>query len=152
MIIENELYSQILRVMPIPCIDLIIEDALGRLLLARRANEPARGQWWFPGGRIHYLETRLQAAKRKLKEECGLEAVRMIELGTYDVIVTKSDDSAKIHGITTIFHVHVGRQIAYVLDSQNSEAEWLSPEEWLKLGLPHFVEQGLRAFMEKYVK
>src|SRR5690349_6817015 len=101
--IEDGLYTEILRVMPIPCVDLIVENAAGRLLLAKRANEPARGQWWFPGGRVHYLESRLQAASRKLREECDIESDQVTELGTYDVIVSRSDNNARIHAISTLF-------------------------------------------------
>jgi colanic acid biosynthesis protein WcaH len=147
MIIDEPLYRQILRVMPIPSVDLIVEDENQRVLLAKRANEPARGMWWFPGGRVHFLETRLLAAERKLKEECGLLPEKIIELGTFDVIVEKSDDpDAKFHGITTLFHVKVSGRTNYTLDAQNSEADWRLPDEWLKFDLPRFVQESLLRF------
>jgi colanic acid biosynthesis protein WcaH len=147
MIINEILYRQILQVMPIPSVDLIVEDENQRVLLAKRANEPAKGMWWFPGGRVHFLETRLLAVERKLKEECGLVPEKIIELGTFDVIVEKSDDPhIKFHGITTLFHVKVGGCIDYTLDAQNSEADWRLPDEWLKFDLPRFVRESLLWF------
>jgi colanic acid biosynthesis protein WcaH len=144
MMIPQQLYDQIIRVMPIPAVDLIVENEKGMILLARRANEPAKGQWWFPGGRVYFLETRIQAASRKLKEECHLEAEQISELGTYDVIVERSDNSTvRVHGITTLFRVRVGEQINYVLDAQNSEADWRLPQEWLQLDLHPFVQKSL---------
>lgn len=149
MIIKDGLYRQILQVMPIPCVDLIVENEHGRLLLARRINEPGKGEWWFPGGRVHFLETRLQASKRKLREECGLEALHILEMGTYDVIVERTDNAEKLHAITTLFHVHVGDITGYTLDFQNSEADWRLPDEWLNQKLHPFVNNCLQIFMKK---
>ena len=83
--IPDDIYSLIVRSMPISCVDLLVEDQEGKVLLVKRAYEPAKGQWWFPGGRIHYQELRHKAAKRKLKEECGLIAEDFTEIGTYEV-------------------------------------------------------------------
>lgn len=149
MIIKDELYRQIVEVMPIPSVDLIVVNDGGQVLLAKRTNEPGQGYWWFPGGRVHFLETRLQASRRKLKEECGLESGQIIELGTYDVIVERSDEAKKLHGITTLFCIMVGSRVNYILDSQNSEADWRLPNEWLQLDLHPFVQSGLRAFLDR---
>lgn len=43
-----------------------------RWLLIRRGNEPNKGVWSFPGGKIESLEGTLEAAKRELREETGL--------------------------------------------------------------------------------
>lgn len=145
--ISEDIYSQIVRLMPIPCVDIVVVDDRGRVLLMKRANEPASGQWWFPGGRIHYLETRLQAAARKLKEECNLAASEVIELGTYDVIVNSPGAENPMHGITTLFCVRITSRNNLKLDFQSSEADWRVPEEWQKLPMHPFVQEGLAAFM-----
>ena len=149
MIINNRLYQQIVRVIPIPCVDIIVLDDYGQVLLARRVNEPAVGEWWFPGGRVHYLETRADAAVRKLREECDLEVVKLVELGTFDVIVDRSDDDNKSHSITTVFVAMVGANTTFTLDAQNSEAEWRLPLDWLKLQLNPFIEQTLNIFAKR---
>lgn len=43
-----------------------------RWLLIQRGNEPNKGVWSFPGGKIESLEGTLEAAKRELREETGL--------------------------------------------------------------------------------
>ena len=136
MIIPEYLYAQIQQVMPIPCVDLLVSDAQGRVLLVKRKKEPAAGQWWFPGVRVHYLETRESAALRKLKEECGLESTQMVEMGTYDVILDKPDDTNPRHGITTLFRIAVNKQRDFILDAQSSAAEW-----WCE-NLHPFVKEG----------
>ena len=146
MIINRDLYQKIVKIMPIACVDLIVLDDAGRVLLAKRTNEPALGEWWFPGGRVHYLETRLAAATRKLREECGLEASHLFELGVFDVIVERSDNGDKLHAITSLFVAEVGANTSFALDAQNSEAEWRMPSDWLKLNLDPFIKQALTVF------
>jgi colanic acid biosynthesis protein WcaH len=131
-------------------VDLVVSNDYGQVLLAKRKNEPARGEWWFLGGRVHYLETRVDAAMRKLREECGLESDQLVELGTFDVIVQSLDNGSKLHGITTLYNAKVGKNQTFTLDSQNSEAEWRLPLEWLKLKLNPFIEQGLVTFNKTF--
>jgi ADP-ribose pyrophosphatase YjhB (NUDIX family)/ribosomal protein S27AE len=51
----------------------IIKTAAGRLVLVRRAIEPAYGKWGFPGGYVDRGETLTAAALREAREECGLD-------------------------------------------------------------------------------
>ena len=56
----------------------------GRVLLARRANEPRRGHWGLPGGFLHETETPLDGVRREFAEETGLE-VEPMELMRIDI-------------------------------------------------------------------
>jgi 8-oxo-dGTP diphosphatase len=57
----------------IRCVGAVVHDAVGRLLLVRRANDPGRGQWSLPGGRVEPGESDASAVARELREETGLE-------------------------------------------------------------------------------
>ena len=48
-------------------------DGAGRVLLVRRANEPGRGCWSVPGGRVEADEIDHDAVIREVAEETGLE-------------------------------------------------------------------------------
>lgn len=50
----------------------VIFDGQGRLLLVRRVNEPGRGRWSVPGGRVEAGETDHEAVRREVAEETGL--------------------------------------------------------------------------------
>ena len=56
----------------IPCVGGLIYDAAGRLLLVQRANEPGRGLWSLPGGRVEPGEDDERALVREMAEETGL--------------------------------------------------------------------------------
>ncbi|AUI63653.1 NUDIX hydrolase [Amycolatopsis sp. BJA-103] len=61
------------------CVGGIAHDELGRILLIRRANEPGRGLWSVPGGRVEPGETDEAAVIREMREETGLDVMP----GTY---------------------------------------------------------------------
>lgn len=56
------------------------------VLLIQRGNEPGRGKWAFPGGKVHWGESTAQAALRELHEESGLRATIGPLIGLYEVI------------------------------------------------------------------
>lgn len=56
----------------IRCVGAVVFDDVGRLLLIRRANEPGRGRWSVPGGRVEDGETDHHAVIREVAEETGL--------------------------------------------------------------------------------
>ncbi len=72
MIIPLEQYKQALDTLPILCVDLLLQNKEGEYLLVYRNNEPLKGEWWVPGGRIHKTESVMVSARRKCQEELGL--------------------------------------------------------------------------------
>jgi 8-oxo-dGTP diphosphatase len=59
----------------VPCAGAVVRDPAGRLLLVQRGQEPGRGRWSLPGGRVEAGETAAEAAVREVREETGLEVV-----------------------------------------------------------------------------
>jgi 8-oxo-dGTP diphosphatase len=49
----------------------------GKVLIVKRAHDPRKGEWSLPGGRVELGETLVDALRREIKEETGLE----IEVG-----------------------------------------------------------------------
>ena len=65
----------------VAAIVLVVVD--GRLVLVKRAIEPALGRWGFPGGYVDRGEPVEDAAIRELKEETGLEVALTGFIGLY---------------------------------------------------------------------
>ena len=59
----------------VDCVGGVVLDARGRLLLVRRAHEPAKGCWSIPGGRKEPGESDAEATAREVLEETGLHVV-----------------------------------------------------------------------------
>jgi ADP-ribose pyrophosphatase YjhB (NUDIX family) len=57
----------------IACVGGLAYDEAGRLLLVQRANQPGRGLWSVPGGRVEPGEDDAAALVREMREETGLE-------------------------------------------------------------------------------
>src|SRR5262249_39276476 len=68
---------------PAPAAVAICVDAEGRVLLARRAVDPAKGLWDLPGGFVDEGEEPVEALVRELREETGLEIEPVSLLGTF---------------------------------------------------------------------
>ena len=143
MFIPQNIYGEIIKIMPIPCVDLLVTDETGLVLLLKRKNEPAKNQWWFPGGRVLYNETRNHTVLRKLKEECNLEPSKMNEIGTFDLLLNSPESNLPSHAITTLFYVLVISKENLKIDEQSSDAKWLAPLEWLKKNLHWFVKNHI---------
>lgn len=79
----------------IRCVGAVVHDAQGRLLLVRRANEPGRGLWSLPGGRVEPGESDEQAVTRELAEETGMTVSVDRHVGT----VTRSAPEGSVFDI-----------------------------------------------------
>lgn len=63
------------------CAGAVIVDDEGRLLVVLRRNEPSRGRWSVPGGRVEPGEALDAAARREVFEETGLHVAIGAQLG-----------------------------------------------------------------------
>ncbi len=66
------------------CVGAVVHDERGRLLLVRRANDPGRGRWSLPGGRVEVGESDDDAVVREVAEETGIAVVVGRHVGTVE--------------------------------------------------------------------
>src|SRR6516162_10264536 len=72
--LNKDEFAQVVRNTPLVSIDLIIRDPDRCVLVGLRANEPAKGKWFVPGGVVRKDERLSEAFARIVKVEIGLEA------------------------------------------------------------------------------
>ncbi len=104
----------------IPCVGAVVHDAAGRLLLVRRAHEPAAGLWSIPGGRVEGGEGHEQAVVREVLEETGL----VVEVGALLGIVERDAPSGGVYVIQDFACSAVGGRLRAGDDAE--DAAWFS--------------------------
>ena len=70
---------------PSVTVDIVVvtREPKPRVLLIRRKRPPFEGLWALPGGFIEMDETLEESARREFREETGLRAGKLVQLGTY---------------------------------------------------------------------
>lgn len=102
--IDKAIYSEIHRLMPIPCVDLVIIKN-DKILLVKRKEEPAKGQYWFPGGRILRNESFKEASVRLALKEVGLHIDKIENIGIGN-LEFKEDPFGHNNGTHAVTFVH----------------------------------------------
>lgn len=131
MTLPAETYKKILDAMPIVCVDLCIRNK-GKLLLVKRNNEPAKDQWWLPGGRLWKNETLEQCAWRKLKEETNMDNGKIIvRVGPYETMFKEApfDITTGVHSVNVAFLIEVDDTSNLKFDKNHSGAQWFGKME-----------------------
>tara|TARA_B110000037_G_C17111744_1_gene502139 strand:- start:1378 stop:1839 length:462 start_codon:yes stop_codon:yes gene_type:complete len=117
-------YKAILANIPIVCVDLIIIND-GKFLLLKRDNEPAKGEFWFPGGRILKLETIKGAALRKAKLEVNLDCAFHDIISVEETIFDKKIEmSTTVHTINIVCKLTTDNIKELKLDNLHSNFIW----------------------------
>lgn len=116
-----------------------------RILLIKRANEPARGLWSIPGGLVEVGETLKEAAKREVEEETGIK----VEIGEFldiiENIIRDRDGRVKFHYVLIDFRAKPVSEDAELSPSSEAlEARWFTPEEMKNIPLTQTVRRLLR--------
>ena len=67
------------------------------VLLVKRAQEPGKGQWSYPGGAVELGETLIEALKREIYEEASLEIEVKGLVRILDRIITDQEKRVQFH-------------------------------------------------------
>ena len=119
-------YEQILKKMPIPCVDIAIV-ANGSVLLVRRTDPPAEGEWWVPGGRVRKGEMMRDTAIRKAQEEVGIACHVGPIVHTAETIFPDGPGGISVHSINSCFFMYpVGSDLDPKLDDHHAEFRWVN--------------------------
>jgi colanic acid biosynthesis protein WcaH len=120
--VPEETFGECLEQLPQVCVEVVVSHDDG-VVLARRTNEPAAGEWFWPGGRLYKGERLTDAARRIAREELGLEVNIERRLGVHahfwDTASVAGADSR--HTVNVVFLVTTGENLSITLDSQHDD-------------------------------
>ena len=119
----------------------------GKVLLARRAHAPMKGQWTLPGGAVELGETTSEAIAREIEEETGLlvEPLELVEIVDH---IDRHGNRVRFHYVIADFLCRVTGG-ALSASSDADAVEWLRPSQW-RSGSPALDPVTLRVIEEAW--
>lgn len=132
MFIDQNLYNQILENIPIICVDGILLNENNFVLFLKRKVEPAKNEWWFPGGRLLKNEKLNDSVIRKFKEEINLEVSVVRYVGTTETVFNTGPYNIPVHTINFTFLLKY-KSGTITIDDLHSDYTWSNDFESLNL-------------------
>ena len=130
-------FAHIVKHTPLVSIDLIIENEEGRILLGYRNNQPVKGYWFVPGGRIRKDEPFREAFRRIFRAETG-QSIKFEEaefLGVYEHLYPgdnfAGEEGYGTHYIVIAYRMAPGGALNNLPKEQHASYRWATPAEIL---------------------
>jgi colanic acid biosynthesis protein WcaH len=123
--LSYEDYKKFLSSMPIVCVDCLVVNDNGEYLLVKRKNEPLKGEYWVPGGRLQKNERLADAVRRKMREEIGVDVDIIENVGFFEEFFDKTEQNAEggVHSISVVYRVKP-KSYDIKLDDQSDDWGW----------------------------
>jgi colanic acid biosynthesis protein WcaH len=126
--LEKEIFKTVVKNAPLVSIDLCVVCD-GKILLGKRKNDPLKGFFFTPGGRILKNEAHIDCLKRVAKSELGLiiRDIKKAELmGVWDHFYANSifGDEVLTHYVNLPHCIYYDQRPDIFLDEQHEAFEW----------------------------
>jgi 8-oxo-dGTP diphosphatase len=118
----------------------------GRALIVKRAHEPRKGEWSLPGGIVELGETLVEAVRREIKEETGLE-VEVAEVVEVFDRVHRLDGRIQYHFVIVDYLCRpTGGTLCAADDAE--DVAWVTSDEIDRYGVNDFAARVIRRGLE----
>ena len=138
-------WEVIVRNVPIVSVDLVVRHD-GGVVLGKRTNRPALGEWFVPGGTVLKHERLLDAVHRVAQEELGVTVRIERRLGVYEHFY----DVADLPDVDGKHYVPV----AYVVRTTEESADFRPDDQHAAIRTFHspFEELDLHPYIRTYLE
>ncbi|QCC52200.1 NUDIX domain-containing protein [Halapricum salinum] len=139
--LSDETWETVVRSVPLVSVDLVVHYD-GGVILGKRTNEPAKGEWFVPGGTVRKHESLEDAVQRVANEELGVGVTIERRLGVYEHVYDVADieDAGGKHYVPIGFEV---RAESDSLDPDDQHADLQVFEPPFEIDLHPYVRQYL---------
>jgi ADP-ribose pyrophosphatase YjhB (NUDIX family) len=127
----------------------IVRD--GKVLVVRRARNPALSLYTLPGGAVETGETLMQAVTREVREETALEIEPVALAGHREAIVRDAQGRVERHFVILCF---AARWLSGepVLNEELDDARWLAPSALSSLRTTEGLAEIVTAAIERLAR
>ena len=154
--LTDKTWKECVNSMPIFGIDMLIYLQDNGILMGRRINEPAKGKFFVPGGRVYKNEKRVDAFHRILLSETGLkfDFNESKSIGLYEHFYdTNKWDSkdCETHYVIEARLLELKRDdenIRINLKSQHSDMKWISIKDIISKDIHEYSKLYLEKVKE----
>jgi ADP-ribose pyrophosphatase YjhB (NUDIX family) len=123
----------------------------GKVLVVRRARNPALNLYTLPGGAVEVGETLLQAVSREVREETSLTVEPVALAGQREVIARDGQGRVERHFVILCFAAR-WRSGEAVLNEELDDARWLNPAELSALRTTEGLAEIVAAAIERLAR
>jgi colanic acid biosynthesis protein WcaH len=146
-------FREIVELTPLIAIDLLIIFNK-KLLVCKRLNNPAKGYYFVPGGRILKNETINEAKKRVLRNEINLTSndySDSIFVGLYEHFYANTffSSNTSTHYITIAYKIELSSEPEIILDNQHSHFIWVDISQIDQNDIHQYTKNYILASHEK---
>ena len=132
-------WQTIVANVPIVSVDLVVKQQDG-VLLGKRTNPPAKGEWFVPGGTVFKNERLEDAVRRVAQDELGCDVDIVDFLGTYEHFY----DTSEVDGVGSKHYL----ANAFLVEPLSPVEPADSQHERLRVFEPPF--EGLHPYVKRY--
>lgn len=143
--VPQDVFGAFLEQLPQVCVELVLTTPEG-LLLTRRTNPPAKGEWFWPGSRLYKGEHLPEAARRVGQDELGLAVELQEQLGVQEHFweTTNVPTADSRHTVNVVFRATPATPPAEIeLDEQHDSYRFITEPE---PGLHEYVTRYLQEY------
>lgn len=131
-ILSSDTFEKIVNNTPLVSIDICLVHN-SKILLGKRTNEPLKGRWFTPGGRIFKNEPWQECMRRVAYSELGLvieDLPSFVLMGVWDHIYENSimDENLSTHYVNLPHYCILGEKPVLHKDQQHNDLRWFDLE------------------------